>query len=382
MLKNSDKHVVLGLSGGVDSAVAAMVLLEQGYQVTALFMKNWEEDDDAGYCAAAEDLAISEAVCKCLGIQLHTVNFSAEYWDRVFQYFLDEYKSGRTPNPDVLCNKEIKFKAFLEHAIKMGADYIATGHYAGVRHQNNKYNLIKAKDQNKDQTYFLHSLGQYELSKSIFPLTNMHKDEVREKAESAALPNYDRKDSTGICFIGERRFKDFLAQYLPAQPGDIQALDGKHKGRHDGLIFHTIGQRQGLKLGGPGGPWYVAAKNMDKNILFVVEGESHPALYSTGLIAKNLHWINGDQPSRLACSARIRHRQPVQDCTVEISGELAHVYFNSPQRAVSPGQYIVFYTKDVCLGGGIIQQAVNSKEEMNETISHNTLEQDNLRQDN
>ena len=218
MLKTSEKHVVLGLSGGVDSAVAAMLLLEQGYQVTALFMKNWEEDDDADYCAAAEDLAVSEEVCKLLGIQLHTVNFSAEYWDRVFQYFLDEYKSGRTPNPDVLCNKEIKFKAFLEHAIKMGADFIATGHYAGIHYKNNKYNLIKAKDKNKDQTYFLHSLGQYELSKSIFPLTNMHKDEVRKKAASAGLPNYDRKDSTGICFIGERRFKDFLAQYLPAQP--------------------------------------------------------------------------------------------------------------------------------------------------------------------
>jgi len=224
--------------------------------------------------------------------------------------------------------------------------------------------LIKAIDQNKDQTYFLHSLGQYELSKSIFPLTNMHKDEVREKAESAALPNYDRKDSTGICFIGERRFKDFLAQYLPAQPGDIQTLDGKNKGRHEGLMFHTIGQRQGLNLGGPGGPWYVADKNMDKNILYVVEGESHPALYSTGLVAKKLHWINGDQPSRFACSARIRHRQPVQDCTVEISGESAHVYFSAPQRAVSPGQYIVFYINEVCLGGGIIQQAVNSEKEI------------------
>ncbi len=372
MHKTSGKHVVLGLSGGVDSAVAAMLLLEQGYRVTALFMKNWEEDDDAGYCAAAEDLAISEAVCKLLGIQLHTVNFSSEYWDRVFQYFLDEYKAGRTPNPDVLCNKEIKFKAFLEHAIKMGADFIATGHYAGVRYQNNRYNLIKANDQNKDQTYFLHSLGQYELSKSIFPLTNIHKNKVRENAESAGLPNYDRKDSTGICFIGERRFKDFLAQYLPAQPGDIQTLDGEIKGRHDGLMFHTIGQRQGLNLGGPGGPWYVADKNMEKNILYVVEGESHPALYSTGLIAKKLHWINGDQPSRLACTARIRHRQSVQDCTVETSGDAAHVCFNSPQRAVSPGQYIVFYINEVCLGGGIIQQAVNSEKEiMTQSISHN-----------
>lgn len=362
---NQGKHIVLGLSGGVDSAVAAMLLIEQGYRVTALFMKNWEEDDDSEYCAAAEDLAISESVCELLGIQLHTVNFSSEYWDRVFQYFLKEYKSGRTPNPDVLCNKEIKFKVFLEHALKMGADYIATGHYAGVRNQGNQFELIKAGDQNKDQTYFLHMLGQYELSKSMFPLANIQKEEVRKKAASADLPNHDRKDSTGICFIGERRFKDFLSQYIPAQPGEIQTLDGETKGKHDGLMFHTIGQRQGLNLGGPGGPWYVAAKDIEQNILYVIEGESHPALFSTGLIAKDLHWINPSQPAnqsaRLEYTARIRHRQTEQPCTVEISDNTANVVFDEPQRAVSPGQYIVFYHNEVCLGGGIIEQALNSE---------------------
>jgi tRNA-specific 2-thiouridylase len=363
MSKNSNKHVVLGLSGGVDSAVAAMLLLEQGYQVSALFMKNWEEDDDSEYCAAAEDLAVCESVCKLLDIKLHTVNFSSEYWDRVFEYFLKEYKAGRTPNPDVLCNKEIKFKAFLEHALKMGADYIATGHYAGVRNKNGQFELIKAKDENKDQTYFLHALGQYELSRSIFPLADILKEDVRKKAASANLPNYDRKDSTGICFIGERRFKDFLSQYIPAQPGEIRTLDGKTKGKHDGLMFHTIGQRQGLNLGGPGGPWYVASKDVEKNILYVIEGEAHPALFSTGLIARELHWINPGQAAiksgKLNCTARIRHRQTVQSCTVEISENTANVVLTEPQRAVSPGQYIVFYDNEVCLGGGIIDQGLN-----------------------
>jgi len=366
------KHIVLGLSGGVDSAVAATILIEQGYKVSALFMKNWEEDDNEEYCSAAEDLAISQSVCDLLGIQLHTVNFSAEYWDRVFQYFLMEYKAGRTPNPDVLCNKEIKFKAFLEHALKMGADLIATGHYAGVRNQDSGFELIKAKDKNKDQTYFLHALGQYELSKSVFPLAQLEKDEVRKKAATAGLPNHDRKDSTGICFIGERRFKDFLSQYLPAQAGEIRTLDGKTKGRHDGLMFHTIGQRQGLNLGGPGGPWYVVGKDIENNILYVVEGEAHPALFSSGLIARELHWINPDIPSlclgRLECTARIRHRQAEQSCTVEISENSAKVAFAVPQRAVSPGQYIVFYNNEVCLGGGIIQQAINFETSILNTV--------------
>lgn len=359
---SKNNHVVLGLSGGVDSAVAGLMLREQGYQVTALFMKNWEEDDSNGHCSAEEDLSEAKLVCEQLDIPLQTVNFASEYWDRVFEYFLKEYKANRTPNPDVLCNKEIKFKAFLDYALSLGADKIAMGHYAGIRKHNDLFQLTKATDSDKDQTYFLHTLGQYELGRSLFPLAQMTKKEVRAKAEAAGLPNFNRKDSTGICFIGERDFKSFLNRYLPMRPGDIYTVDGKYKGKHDGLIFLTLGQRQGLGIGGPGGPWYVAGKDIEKNTLIVAEGENNPALFNKGLKAININWIAGHPPSfPLACTARTRHRQPEQACIIEMNPDnTLKVLFEQPQRAVTPGQSVVFYSSNLCLGGGIIDQVIKS----------------------
>ncbi len=367
-----NKHVVLGLSGGVDSAVAGLLLREQGYHVTALFMKNWEEDDSNGHCSAAEDLKEAKLVCEQLDIPLQTVNFASEYWDRVFEYFLEEYKANRTPNPDVLCNKEIKFKAFLDYALSLGADKIAMGHYAGVEEHDGQFQLTKAVDTGKDQTYFLHTLGQYELSRSLFPLAQLTKQEVRERAEAAGLPNFDRKDSTGICFIGERDFKSFLNRYLPMQPGDIYTPEGEFRGKHSGLVFLTIGQRQGLGIGGPGGPWYVAGKNIENNTLIVVEGENHPALFSEGLSAININWVAGHPPLfPLHCTARIRHRQPEQACIVEMNPDnTLKVMFDQPQRAITPGQSVVFYNNNLCLGGGIIGQAITSS--TNSDLNNNT----------
>jgi len=353
--------VMVGLSGGVDSAVAAALLLEQGRHVEGLFMKNWDEDDEPGYCPAEQDLADAHAVADILGIRLHTVSFSSEYWDRVFAYFLDEYRAGRTPNPDILCNQEIKFRAFPDFAAGLGATAIATGHYARVEGPPGQRRLLKGIDANKDQSYFLYRLDQRALGLSLFPLGGLHKREVRDIAARRGFPNAAKKDSTGICFIGERKFRDFLARYLPAQPGDIVSVYGEPPGRHQGLMFHTIGQRQGLGIGGirdnSGEPWYVVDKQLDSNRLVVAQGKNHPSLFKHSLQGGDLHWIAGQAPATpLTCHARIRYRQAVQSCTLTgIRDGLATVEFDTPQRAVTPGQSVVFYSGDECLGGATIQ---------------------------
>ena len=351
--------IIVGISGGVDSAVAALLLKRAGHDVTGLFMKNWEEDDDSGHCGAEDDLKTARAVCEHLDIPLRTVNFATEYWERVFSYFLSEYRAGRTPNPDVLCNKEIKFKAFLEHALTLGADKIATGHYARAVHDGGRHRLLKARDTNKDQSYFLYLLGQEALAHALFPIGELTKPEVRRLAQEAGLPNHDRHDSTGICFIGERDFKSFLARYLPAQPGEMRTLAGVPKGRHDGVMYYTIGQRHGLGIGGGGEAWYVVAKDIGRNILYVEQGEHHPALYSGALIAGQLHWIGAAPPSwPRKLRAKTRYRQPDQDCLVEARGENLRVAFDRPQRAITPGQSVVLYDGEECLGGGVIEAAL------------------------
>ena len=356
-------RIVVGLSGGVDSSVAALLLVEQGYDVQGVFMKNWEDSPEAGYCAAAEDLDDARAVCETLGIPLHTVNFTAEYRDRVFRYFLDEYRRGRTPNPDILCNTEIKFQAFLDHARRLGADFMATGHYVRRGEREGRLDLLKGRDSEKDQSYFLHALTQTQLASALFPVGALRKQRVRELAAAAGLVTHAKKDSTGICFIGERRFREFLNHYLPAQAGPIQTLDGERLGEHAGLMFHTIGQRQGLGIGGrragSGEPWYVAAKILASNTLIVVQGHDHPALFHRRLRAVDPHWIAGEPPTvPLPCQAKIRYRQPDQDCILEKLDERGiEVRFVKPQRAITPGQSVVFYVDEVCLGGGVIGAA-------------------------
>ena len=365
MNKTTTKQVITGLSGGVDSAVAALLLKQQGYGLQALFMKNWDEDDDEN-CSAETDLIDAKSIAEILDIPLHTRNFSSEYWENVFQHFLEEYKAGRTPNPDVLCNREIKFKTFLEHATELGADCIATGHYAKVEYDREMYRLKKALDHNKDQTYFLHQLSQYQLSKTLFPLGNITKPEVREIAEKNHFSNFDKKDSTGICFIGERKFKEFLSRYLPAKPGEIQSVDGEILGKHDGLMYYTLGQRQGLGIGGSksgnGEPWYVVEKNLLDNILIVAQGHDHPKMYHNALETEAIHWI-AEKPDRLpyTCMAKTRYRQADQACKiVELTEDFCKVKFDQPQRAITPGQSVVFYREDECLGGGIINKALSS----------------------
>lgn len=366
MAESNAERVIVGLSGGVDSAVAAQLLIEQGYQVEALFMKNWEEDDEPGYCAAAEDLADAEAVAERLGIRLHRVNFATEYWDRVFEHFLAEYRALRTPNPDVLCNKEVKFKAFLDHALTLGADAIATGHYARVEQGADGTHLRLAVDKNKDQTYFLHQLSQAQLERALFPLADLTKTEVRARARLLGLANAEKKDSTGICFIGERRFADFLDRYLPRNPGPIMTPEGEVVGEHRGLAWYTIGQRQGLGIGGVAAheeaPWFVAAKAVERNALIVVQGGDHPLLYASQLVGEQLHWISGQASSvaPIQCQCRLRHRQPLQRCTiVGYDSKSCQVRFDAPQRAITPGQSAVFYQGDECLGGCVIQQATS-----------------------
>jgi tRNA-specific 2-thiouridylase len=360
------QKIVVGMSGGVDSSVTALLLLEQGYEVIGLFMKNWEEDDHTGLCTAPQDFADAQAVCDKLGIPLHAVNFAAEYWDEVFEVFLSEYRAGRTPNPDILCNQQIKFKAFMDYATDLGADLIATGHYARVGHRDGGYALLKGIDQQKDQSYFIYTLGQLQLARVLFPIGHMEKSEVRKRAERAGLSNHQKKDSTGICFIGERRFKEFLQRFLPAQPGEIQTPDGQVIGRHDGLMYYTLGQRQGLGIGGRKGaseePWYVLAKDLERNVLVVGQGHDHPMLFHTGLEAGNLSWVHGKAPDTpVRCSAKIRYRQPDQGCTVEAVDERRiRVVFDRPQRAVTPGQSVVFYQDEECLGGGIIEHALDA----------------------
>jgi tRNA-specific 2-thiouridylase len=359
--------VIVGMSGGVDSSVAAWLLLEQGYRVEGLFMKNWEETDDVAYCTAKQDLEDALQVCEELEIPLHQINFSRQYWDRVFSYFLEEYQAGRTPNPDIMCNKEIKFDLFLKYAMKLGADKIATGHYARLGSGDNCFQLLKGCDAGKDQSYFLYRLGQSELRSSLFPLGGMQKPEVRKIATRCGFDNHEKKDSTGICFIGERRFRDFLGQYLPAQPGDILTLDGDVIGRHQGAFYYTTGQRQGLGIGGmrhaDESPWYVAAKDIKHNTLTVVQGQDHSALFKTRLQAAQLHWIAKPVDTLpFHCKAKIRYRQPDQDCVIESmeNGRLT-VCFTRSQRAITEGQSIVFYKDDLCLGGGVIESAFDTQ---------------------
>jgi tRNA-specific 2-thiouridylase len=349
-------RVVVGMSGGVDSSVAALLLKQQGYEVIGLFMKNWEDDDTDEYCTSRQDLVDAVSAAEVIGIDIEAVNFSAEYKDRVFQNFLDEYQAGRTPNPDVLCNAEIKFKAFLDHAFTMGAEHIATGHYARVREVAGGFELRKAVDLSKDQSYFLYRLNQTQLSKTLFPLGEITKREVREIARQQGLANHDKKDSTGICFIGERPFREFLSRYLPRAPGSIETPDGKLVGRHEGLMYYTVGQRKGLGIGGAGDAWYVAGKDMRHNVLTVVQGHDHPALLKSSLIAADLSWVAGEGPEPgIGLSAKTRYRQGDAPCQItNISAQNCAVNFAAPQWAVTPGQSFVAYASDVCLGGGII----------------------------
>ncbi|WP_085216248.1 tRNA 2-thiouridine(34) synthase MnmA [Methylomagnum ishizawai] len=360
--------VVVGMSGGVDSSVTAQVLLEQGYEVVGLFMKNWEEDDGTEYCTALEDLADAQGVCDKLGIPLKTVNFAAEYWDQVFEIFLHEYGAGRTPNPDILCNKEIKFKAFLDYAQDLGADLIATGHYARVEQRDGRFHLLKGWDGNKDQSYFIYTLGQPQLSRTLFPIGHLDKPEVRRIAARLGFDNARKKDSTGICFIGERRFKDFLQRYLPAQPGAIETPDGVAVGRHEGLMYYTLGQRRGFGVGGIKGAdpeaWYVLRKDLERNVLVVGQGHDHPWLFTDTLEAGTLDWCD-NQPLRepVRCAAKTRYRQPDQPCRIEpVDGGRCRVVFDAPQRAVTPGQSVVFYRGEECLGGGVIERAFNTEQ--------------------
>ncbi len=353
--------VIVGMSGGVDSSVSALLLQQQGYQVEGLFMKNWEEDDGTEYCTAMDDLADAQAVCDKLGIHLHKANFAAEYWDNVFEHFLQEYKAGRTPNPDILCNREIKFKAFLEYAKMLGADLIATGHYVRRLDQDGHTYLLKGLDGNKDQSYFLHAVGEQEIAQTLFPVGELPKPEVRRIAEQHDLVTHNKKDSTGICFIGERRFSDFLKQYLPAQPGVIETPDGQELGQHQGLMYHTLGQRQGLGIGGlkafGDAPWYVVGKDLQRNVLIVAQGSDHPLLFSDRLRSNQLFWVQGQGPADgFRCTAKTRYRQPDQPCTLRVLADGGYeVVFDEPQRAVTPGQSVVFYQDQVCLGGGVIE---------------------------
>ncbi|MFT5676688.1 MAG: tRNA-specific 2-thiouridylase [Paraglaciecola sp.] len=364
-IDNSQIKVIVGMSGGVDSSVAAYLLIEQGYQVEGVFMKNWEEDDNDEYCAAAEDLHDAQAVADKLGIELHTINFAAEYWDNVFEFFLAEYKAGRTPNPDIMCNKEIKFKAFLEYAAEdLGADYIATGHYVQRQQQDDHWKMLRGLDGNKDQSYFLYTLGEEHIAKTLFPVGDIDKPRVREIALEQDLITHNKKDSTGICFIGERKFKDFLAQYLPAQPGQIETAEGQTIGEHEGLMYHTLGQRKGLLIGGMKDfgeePWYVVDKDIQRNVLIVGQGADHPRLYSTGLIANQLDWVDRKGPAKaIRCTVKTRYRQQDISCMLTPQADDSIlVEFDQPQKAVTPGQSAVFYADQVCLGGGIIENYI------------------------
>ncbi|GAA0485535.1 tRNA 2-thiouridine(34) synthase MnmA [Alkalibacterium sp. s-m-22] len=366
---NSNTRVVVGMSGGVDSSVTALLLKEQGYDVVGVFMKNWDDTDENGVCTATEDYKDVALVANKIGVPYYSINFEKEYWDKVFSYFLEEYKSGRTPNPDVMCNKEIKFKAFLDYAMSLGADYVATGHYARVRREEDgTTHLLRGVDSNKDQTYFLNQLSQDQLSRVMFPLGEMDKSEVRKIAEEADLATARKKDSTGICFIGEKNFKEFLMNYLPAQPGQMVTEDGDVMGQHDGLMYYTIGQRKGLGIGGNGTsnePWFVIGKNLETNELIVGQGFTHPHLYATHLTASQFSFTTTQElPETFDCTAKFRYRQTDVKVTVDWNKEdnTAVVTFDEPARAITPGQAIVFYDGDVCLGGGLIDKAYKESE--------------------
>jgi tRNA-uridine 2-sulfurtransferase len=355
------KHrIIVGLSGGVDSAVAAWLLKQQGHDVRGVFMKNWEDDDDDEYCSSRQDLIDAASAADVIGIDLDAVNFATEYKDRVFKHFLDEYSAGRTPNPDVLCNSEIKFRAFLDYAIAQGADALATGHYAGVHERNGRFELLRAADTSKDQSYFLHQLTQAQLSKTLFPLQAITKKEVRAIAQREGIPNFAKKDSTGICFIGERPFREFLQRYLPKAPGAMITPDGARVGTHEGLAYYTLGQRQGLGIGGSadgsGAPWFVAAKDLARNELIVVQGHDHPLLSRAHVLVNAMHWIAGVSDDDLAtCGAKLRYR--MADASTRVTHarpDALALDFEVPQFAPTPGQYAVLYQGDVCLGGGVI----------------------------
>jgi tRNA-uridine 2-sulfurtransferase len=351
--------VMLGISGGVDSSVAALLLQQAGYQVEGLFMQNWEEDERSGPCSTDADRKDAVAVCGRLGIPFHARNFAAEYWDGVFEHFLAEYRAGRTPNPDVLCNREIKFKTFLDEAHALGADKIATGHYARVDCKDGRYRLLRAVDAAKDQSYFLHALGQQQLAATLFPLGGIEKPRVREMARAAALPTHAKKDSTGICFIGERDFRGFLSQYIPARPGEMRTPDGELIGEHQGVMYYTLGQRNGLGIGGrhgaSGEAWYVVGKDVAANVLYVAQGGENHWLYSQRLQSETPTWVDGAAPAaQFRCTARTRYRQADQACTVSVTDSGLEVRFDEPQRAVTPGQSVVLYDGEVCLGGAVI----------------------------
>jgi tRNA-specific 2-thiouridylase len=347
----SQTTVIVGMSGGVDSSVTALLLKQQGYRVIGLFMKNWEEKDENGVCQSTKDYEDVVRVCDHIGIPHYAVNFVKEYWDSVFEHFLEEFRQGHTPNPDILCNREIKFKVFLEKAKSLGADFLATGHYA--QHVNGQ--LLKGVDPGKDQSYFLYTLKSSILKNVMFPVGGLHKKELREIARKHQLPTSEKKDSTGICFIGKRDFKEFLSKYIQYHPGQFQLPNGKVVGKHDGAAYYTIGQRKGMGLGGPGEPWFVVGKDMPRNIVYVAQGTTHPALYADELWATDLTWVNNPPLLPYKCQAKIRYRQRDQECVIEsIEEGRAHVRFLVPQRAITPRQSIVFYDKDVCLGGGMI----------------------------
>lgn len=360
-MSTTPETVIVGMSGGVDSSVAALRLQQAGYRVEGLFMKNWNEDDGTEYCSAAADLIDAEAVCAKLGIELHTANFAREYWDNVFTLFLEQYAEGRTPNPDVLCNREIKFKVFIDYAETLGAKWIATGHYARTRLHAGALQLLKGRDADKDQSYFLHAVPATQLARALFPLGELTKGEVRDLAKRAGFHNHAKPDSTGICFIGERRFRDFLSRYLPPRPGAIESPTGERLGEHMGVVHYTIGQRQGLGIGGIRGadsaPWYVVAKDLERNVVIAAQGSEHPWLFSHRLGTRDMHWV-GDAPKLpLTCAAKTRYRQPDARCRVSRTTVGGYeVVFEEPQRAVTPGQYVCLYDNDVCLGGGVIEQ--------------------------
>lgn len=359
MTSPSSPTVVVGMSGGVDSSVSALLLKSQGYHVIGMFMKNWEEQDENGHCTASADYDDVVRVCEQIGIPFYSVNFSKEYWDNVFVQTLNDFRAGLTPNPDVLCNREIKFKMLLDKALQLGAQFLATGHYCRVAAlPNQRYQLAKGIDPGKDQSYFLHMLSENILDRVLFPIGHLPKSEVRAIAAQHGLATAEKEDSTGVCFIGERNFKQFLSQYIPPTPGDFEDLEGNVVGTHDGIAYYTIGQRKGLGIGGAGEPWFVVGKDIKRNVVILVQGTEHPALYSSALVAHQLNWISKDGPPELpfTCTAKVRYRQPNQECTItEISDDgLAKVVFAVPQRAVTPQQSIVFYDGDICLGGGLI----------------------------
>lgn len=354
---SKQKTVVVGMSGGVDSSVAALILKEQGYNVIGMFMKNWDENDADGQCKASFEYEDMVAVCRQIDIPYYSVNFVREYWDNVFVHFLDELRQGRTPNPDILCNREIKFKALLEKASEVGGDFLATGHYCRSRIENGRWQLLKGIDPNKDQSYFLHAIGQKALSKALFPVGGMVKTDLRNIARSHQLATSAKKDSTGICFIGKRDFREFIKQYIPYNPGDLVRLDGTIVGKHEGAAYYTIGQRKGMGLGGAGEPWFVVGKDIKQNHVYVEQGINHPALYCSELSARGPSWIDGRPPESLPyhCTAKVRYRQEDQKCTIIHADDAeVKVVFDNPQRAVTPGQSVVFYSDDVCLGGAVI----------------------------